>query len=191
MNAASLAAASAGTLLFVPGDRPERFGKAAAAGADLVVLDLEDAVAPENKEAARANVAAWAAEHVCAVRVNAADTPWYADDLAALAGTGCAVMVPKAENARTLAAIGSPHAVIALVETAAGVLAAGEIAACNGVVRLALGTFDLAAQLGVDPVDSEALAAAVDAAGVAKVDGAMVDKPVVERAQRILSRAGE
>ncbi|WP_454164328.1 aldolase/citrate lyase family protein [Gordonia iterans] len=80
MNAASLAAASAGTLLFVPGDRPERFGKAAAAGADLVVLDLEDAVAPENKEAARANVAAWAAEHVCAVRVNAADTssdlPW-------------------------------------------------------------------------------------------------------------------
>ncbi|WP_440712432.1 HpcH/HpaI aldolase/citrate lyase family protein [Gordonia sp. FQ] len=262
-----MSAADAGTLLFVPGDRPERFAKAAAAGADLVVLDLEDAVRPENKAAARENVARWAAEHDCAVRINAAGTDWHDDDLAALAGTSAAIVVPKAEYRETLAPIGRDHAVIALIETAVGVLAAPVLATTPGVVRLALGTFDLAAQLGVDPADTEALTAtrggvvlasavagltgpidgvtaaiddaerlgadtayarrlgfagklcihprqlapvsaafrpteeelawarkivaAVDATGVAKVDGAMVDKPVVERAQRLLARAGE
>lgn len=54
--------AGARTLLFVPGDRPDRFGKAAASGADAVVLDLEDAVAPERKAAAREHVARWLAD---------------------------------------------------------------------------------------------------------------------------------
>ena len=261
---------TAGTLLFVPADRPERFAKASAAGADLVILDLEDAVAPENKEAARANAAAWAAEHPCAVRINAADTPWYLADVAALAPTGCAIVQPKAQDPVQLAALatalGPDAAIVALVETARGVLEAPRLAAVTGVVRLALGSFDLGAEIDVDPVDREALlptrgalvlasaaaglpgpvdgvtaalddpalltdetayarrlgfagklcihpkqlgpvaaalrpsdadvawaesvVAAVAAAGdgVANVDGKMVDKPVVDRARRILAR---
>ncbi|GAA4394991.1 hypothetical protein GCM10023147_27660 [Tsukamurella soli] len=59
------------TYLFVPGDRPERFAKADGAGADVVILDLEDAVAPANKDGAREHVAGWAGTHACAVRINA------------------------------------------------------------------------------------------------------------------------
>lgn len=153
----------AATLLFVPGDRPERFAKAAAAGADLVVLDLEDAVAPDRKDAAREHVAEWvAAGHECAVRVNAAGTEWHKHDVAAVRADTCAVMLPKAEDPASLRALsdplGSPLPVlIALIETAQGVLAAREVAAVPGVRRLAFGSFDLAAQLGVDPVDRDAL----------------------------------
>jgi citrate lyase subunit beta/citryl-CoA lyase len=74
-------------LLFCPGDRPERFGKAAAAS-DTVVLDLEDAVAPEHKRRARDEVVRAVRRLEPArtvVRVNGAGTPWYDDDVAALA----------------------------------------------------------------------------------------------------------
>ncbi|MEV0075333.1 CoA ester lyase [Nocardia neocaledoniensis] len=272
----------ASTLLFVPADRPERFTKAAAANPGLVVLDLEDAVAPAAKATARANAVAWIeAGHDCAVRVNAAGTDWHADDLAALAPLRCAIMLPKADievldgvvatitEARASSpyrpkAGGSRPLLIALVETASGVLHSAAIAARAGVDRLAVGTFDLAAELGVDPVDREALAgtrqalvlasaaaglpgpidgvtgivddadlvagdarygkrlgftgklcihprqldpvatafrpteaerawarkivaAVTDSSGVAVVDGAMVDKPVLDRARRILA----
>ncbi|GEE00493.1 citryl-CoA lyase [Gordonia spumicola] len=146
---------NATTLLFVPGDRPERFAKAAAAGADLVVLDLEDAVAADAKDAARANVAAWAADHPCAVRINSADTAWFRADLDALTGKNVTIMVPKADDPAVLAGIGGD--VIALIETARGVLRAPAIADVPNVVRLAVGTFDLAAELGVDPTDTQAL----------------------------------
>ncbi|TSD92969.1 CoA ester lyase [Skermania sp. ID1734] len=153
--------AASTTLLFVPGDRPERFAKAEAAGADMVILDLEDAVAPEHKDAARDHVCAWLNDgHECVVRVNAADTRWHIDDLAAVTASSCAVMLPKADEETAHAATElTPH-VIALIETASGVLGASAIAAVPGVQRLALGTFDLAAQLGVDPNDRDALAAA-------------------------------
>jgi len=76
------ALSAARTLLFVPGDRPDRFAKAAAAGADGVILDLEDAVAPARKDAARAEVQAWfAGGGTGIVRVNAPGTPWHEDDL--------------------------------------------------------------------------------------------------------------
>ncbi|KZB83158.1 HpcH/HpaI aldolase/citrate lyase family protein [Amycolatopsis regifaucium] len=154
----------AATLLFVPGDRPERFAKAERAEADLVVLDLEDAVAPERKVYAREQVVAWLGEHAhCAVRVNAAGTPWHDEDLAALARFRCVVMVPKADpvSARTAAGeLGVLPVLIALIETARGVLDAREIASVPNVHRLALGTFDLAAELGVDPADIDALAPA-------------------------------
>lgn len=163
---------SAATVLFVPADRPERFAKAAAAGAGLVVLDLEDAVAPDAKDAARAAAVDWVrAGNVCAVRVNAAGTDWHAADLAALAPSGCAIMLPKADAASigpVVAALTAPTRdsgegatgapLIALVETAAGVLDARAVAATPGVDRLAVGTFDLAAELVVDPSDREALA---------------------------------
>ena len=153
------------TLLFVPGDRPERFDKAVAAGPDLVVLDLEDAVAAGAKDDARAHVVDWlSGGGRAAVRVNAAGTPGHDDDVRALAGLPVTVMVPKAEDPAALAELaGRLHAdtrLLALVETATGVLAAAALAAVPQVDRLALGTFDLAAQLGVSPDDREAMAGA-------------------------------
>jgi citrate lyase subunit beta / citryl-CoA lyase len=151
-SAAAITAAR--SLLFVPGDRPERFTKAAASGADLVVLDLEDAVAPARKATALAEVLAWlSAGHDCVVRVNAVGTDSHAAEIEALAGTGAALMLPKAESAPDVAGVvarlaGEP--VIALVETALGVRDVDAIAAVDGVARLALGTVDLAAELGVD-----------------------------------------
>ncbi|KQZ75736.1 MULTISPECIES: HpcH/HpaI aldolase/citrate lyase family protein [unclassified Nocardioides] len=159
------------TLLFVPGDRPDRFDKAAAAGADLVVLDLEDAVAPDAKDRARDDVVSWlrTTTTAAAVRVNAHGTPWHDADLAALSellasGVACTVMLPKAQDpaavAATVASLGDGAQVVALLETARGVLRAEPIAAVPGVVRLALGTYDLATELGVDPEDVAAMASA-------------------------------
>ena len=89
--------------LFVPGHRPDRFDKALAAGADRVIIDLEDAVAPGDKAGARAALANWLAATSArvAVRLNAADTPWFADDLALvdMPAVG-AVVLPKAEDLR-------------------------------------------------------------------------------------------
>lgn len=157
------ALATARTLLFVPGSRPERFAKALAAGADMVVVDLEDAVAPRERETALVAVRAWldslpgASVARVVVRVNAAGTPWHETDLDAVAPRAGAVMVAKAEAGPLLAAAARRAPVIALIETATGVLDARTIAATEGVGRLAFGSFDLAAELGVDPLDQEAL----------------------------------
>ncbi|WP_406634175.1 HpcH/HpaI aldolase/citrate lyase family protein [Amycolatopsis sp. WGS_07] len=154
-------AREATTLLFVPGDRPERFSKAMAAKPSLVILDLEDAVAPERKEYAREQVVAWLEENPeCAVRVNAAGTAWHDEDLAVLRGRRCTVMLPKAEPATTRAAAEQVGVLIALVETARGILDARETAAVPNVQRLAFGSFDLAAELGADPADRDAFVAA-------------------------------
>ncbi|MEQ0559581.1 CoA ester lyase [Amycolatopsis sp. NEAU-NG30] len=169
------------TFLFVPGDRPGRFGKAVAAGADVVILDLEDAVAPENKDAARNEVAAWLdAGHAAMVRINGPGTPWFAADVAVVTARGVPVMVPKAESPGVLAGF---REVVALVETARGVERAGELAAVPSVTRLAFGSVDLAAELGVAPEDPEPftyarsrLVIASAAAGLAPpVDGVTTD----------------
>ncbi|BBY16478.1 HpcH/HpaI aldolase/citrate lyase family protein [Mycolicibacterium litorale] len=152
---------TAGTLLFVPGDRPDRFRKAVDSGADLVVIDLEDAVPPAGKDAARRNVGRWLdAGHRCAVRINAFDTVEGDADLQWLTGRDCPVMLPKAEDARRIVERLGDHAVLALIETASGVLNAATVAAATPVRRLAFGSFDLAAHLGVAPEDRAALAAA-------------------------------
>lgn len=95
------------SLLFVPGDRADRFAKAAASGADALILDLEDAVAASAKDTARAAVRDWLAEDASLpriVRINPVDGPLAISDLDALAGTRPdAIMVPKAEGAATLA----------------------------------------------------------------------------------------
>lgn len=161
-------AGKARTWLFVPGDRPERFAKAAAAGPDVVVLDLEDAVAPAHKDAARAHVTDWLprAAITTAVRINAAGTTWHDADLAALATLDgpSLVVLPKADSPETvaavLAALPDGSAVVALVETALGVARAIDLARSPGVVRLAFGSYDLAAELGVDPDHAPALAPA-------------------------------
>lgn len=148
------------TYLFVPGNRPDRFAKALASGADAVVLDLEDAVAADAKDDARDAVRAWAggaapAERARAVvRTNDLGSPHAARDLAAVAAAGLtAVMLPKTESARDVAAVRSAVpdvAVLALVESARGVAAAEEIAGAPGVARLVFGTLDYALDLGLE-----------------------------------------
>jgi citrate lyase subunit beta/citryl-CoA lyase len=180
------------SLLFVPGDRPDRFAKAADAGAGAIILDLEDAVAPPDKDTAREHVAAWlAAGGSAVVRINAPGTPWYADDLKVVAGHP--VMLPKAETAAQVAevaaALGEHPAVLPLIETAAGILAAAQILAAPGVVRAAFGSIDMSAGLGVHPDDTTALlfsraqlVLASAAAGVAPpVDGVTTDVTDDER----------
>ena len=95
---------AARSYLFVPGNRPERFAKALASGADAVIVDLEDAVAPADKEQARASLSNWlSAEHPVVVRINAAGTRWHDEDLTLCAHPGvAAVMMPKAERASEL-----------------------------------------------------------------------------------------
>jgi citrate lyase subunit beta/citryl-CoA lyase len=97
------------SLLFVPGDRPERFAKAAASGADALILDLEDSVVPASKPAARAAIAAYLAQErtrVLFVRVNPLDSGLIDDDLAAvLVGRPHGLMLPKAEGAPSIAAL--------------------------------------------------------------------------------------
>ena len=95
------------SLLFVPGDRPERFAKAAASGADAIILDLEDSVAPERKAQARADVLEWLQEGErpvpAIVRINPADSALIGEDVPCIrAGRPDAVMLPKAEGAPSI-----------------------------------------------------------------------------------------
>lgn len=147
------------TGLYVPGDRPERFDKAIATGADLVIIDLEDAVAPANKSRARDAMEAWlnARDDVASpriqVRVNAGDD----DDLAAVRSLRAAVEIrlPKVESATDLDDVferAGGLSITALIETAAGIENATAIAAHRAVAHVALGEADLATDLGsTDP----------------------------------------
>ncbi|MCZ7561058.1 MAG: CoA ester lyase [Burkholderiaceae bacterium] len=150
------------SLLFVPGSRPDRFDKAMAAGADAVVVDLEDAVAPADKDRAREALAAWLAPgRAVIVRINGADTGWFRDDLALCARPGVsAVMLPKAERADDIAALRAAGAatVLPLVESAAGFAALAAIAGAPGVQRLAFGSLDFGVDLGMrDALEDELL----------------------------------
>ncbi|MDF9716443.1 CoA ester lyase [Nocardioides sp. ChNu-99] len=140
--------------LFCPADRPERYAKALERS-DVVILDLEDAVAEPAKEAARAAVRQLAADGVLdpdrtVVRVNAAGTAHLAADLALAAATGVRrVMLPKAERPAEIAeVVAAGHDVLCLVETPRGVERAGVLAEVPGVVALMWGADDLVAGLG-------------------------------------------
>lgn len=171
------APADAVTALFVPGDRPERFAKAVAAGPDLVIIDLEDAVAPRAKSAAleailaalspeRSSSEAGTAAVRAMVRINPVGSATSATEVDALRqlstqpGHGLiGVMVPKAEDpdaiaelVSTLTSAGRTElAVIPLVESARGVLRAVELAAGPGVTRLAFGALDFMLDVTADP----------------------------------------
>ena len=147
------------TYLFVPGTRPERFGKALASGADNVVLDLEDAVSPDDKASARSAIATWMESATptdrsrIVVRINDAGSSWFAADLAALAEAGAtSVLLPKAESAAQVAQTQDAlprTSVLALIESARGVSEVDDIAAA-GVQRLVFGTLDFALDLAID-----------------------------------------
>ncbi|WP_413798190.1 HpcH/HpaI aldolase/citrate lyase family protein [Streptomyces iranensis] len=154
--------AIARSLLFVPGDRPDRFDKAAASGADLVIVDLEDAVAAPDKDHARDNAAAWLAHgNHAIVRINPPGTTWAETDLRMAAEHGSPVMVPKAEDPVALAGLAARVAgrcaLVPLIETALGLEHAHAVCTTPGVIRAAFGNIDLAAQLGVASDDHTAL----------------------------------
>lgn len=134
-------------LLFCPADRPDRYAKAAAV-ADTVILDLEDAVAPADKARAREALIASALDpERVIVRVNPAGTPAHALDLAAVRASGyTTVMLAKAESAADVDATPDLR-VLALCETARGVLNAAEIAARPGTAGLMWGAEDLIASM--------------------------------------------
>lgn len=138
-------------ILFCPADRPERYAKAAER-ADAVILDLEDAVAPGSKATAReALISTPLHPERTIVRVNAADTADFALDLEALSQTEyTTVMLPKASSAEQLTAVEQQglHQVVALCETAEGVVRAAEIARAGNVIALLWGAEDLVASLG-------------------------------------------
>lgn len=146
------------SVLFTPGDRPEMLRKAPATGADVIVFDLEDAVAPGRKAEAREAVAEVLADPefdpACEVRVRA--NPEFEDDLAVLErARPDGLMLPKAASGADVAALdervrehGGSLPVLALIESARGVLAAPEIAAHEATDALAFGAEDLAADLG-------------------------------------------
>jgi citrate lyase subunit beta/citryl-CoA lyase len=262
------------TYLFVPGNRADRFGKALASGAGAVIVDFEDAVAPGDKDAARASFVSWFREATIApervlLRINDESTPWFEQDLAVVRESGVrGVVLPKTESAAQVERIGSvlpaDGFVIALVETAKGIVGIDELAAAPRLRRIAFGTLDYALDLdlsgdprglvypacrialasraagiaspvaGVTPeigddskliadldfaracgfgaklcihprqVDAihaamrptdaelawaERVVAAVESGqGVVRVDGEMVDRPVIQKAHRILAR---
>ena len=157
--------ALARSFLFVPGNRPERFGKAVASGADAVILDLEDSVPPSEKVAARAAIVealpALAGGGVPLLLRIA--SPREEAGQADLAGLGMArglagVMVAKAETREELQAVAQRAptlALLPLVETARGCHALAVLAAAPAVLRLALGHIDLMADLGLRYSDDE------------------------------------
>lgn len=161
MNSALTSACS---FLFVPASRPERIPRASTSGADAVIVDLEDAVAPHDKAAARKNLVQAFATLDSAqrarllVRINALGTPWHGDDVAVvqlLAQQGLGgLMLPKAESASALtqvaAAMGTSCMLVPLIESVAGLDGVNELARAPQVARLAFGHLDFQADAGLD-----------------------------------------
>ncbi|HZA13824.1 MAG TPA: CoA ester lyase [Myxococcaceae bacterium] len=148
--------------LFVPATRPERFAKAAASGADRVIIDLEDAVAPESKVAARESLARAELPRTVPlyVRVNALSTEWFDADLAVAAGLSIAgIVLPKVgrgeEIARVASALAGEQSVVPFVETAAAMWNVLEIARAARVERLLFGAFDFQLDTGIRGDDGE------------------------------------
>jgi citrate lyase subunit beta/citryl-CoA lyase len=141
--------------LFVPGDRPDRFDKAMAAGADAVIIDLEDAVAPAKKTEARAAIGKWlSAEKKVLLRINADTTAWFRDDLQLARAAGVAgILLPKAQSidgALQAVCAETGKFLLPQVETAQGFENAYALASAPGVQRLLFGTLDFQMDLGIE-----------------------------------------
>jgi citrate lyase beta subunit len=178
--------------LYLPANRDSAIAKARTLPADCIILDLEDAVQPDAKPAARAAaVAAMAAggwgDRSVLLRVNAPGTPWSAEDFAAARGGGfTGIVVPKVSSAVAAAdavAQAGDVPLWAMIETPAGVLAAPAIAAVPGVAALLAGMADLATDLRCRPdaartpllYSLSAIVVAARAAGVLAIDGVYTD----------------
>ena len=197
-------------LLFVPAIRPDRFPKALATGADAVCIDLEDGVAPGAKETAREQALALLAGRgpssaEVSLRINDAKTALGRTDLAALVESDArpdALMLPKVAGADEIRAVdavlargGGALPLIVQIETAAGLLAAAEIATASPhVSAVFFGAIDLSADLGC-AVEWEALlyarsrvVLAAGAAGVAALDSPFMDVPALDALAEETSR---
>lgn len=181
--------------LFTPATMPERFDKAAASGADVLILDLEDAVAPDRKDEARRTALEFLSQApryertACALRINAPSTPYGLEDLLALLRSAArpqAVIIPKVDSAEIVRLVdgllvdaGRAIPLVPLLESARGIAAAEAVGTASPRVEaLFFGAADLAADLGAE-VEWEALLSArsrvVNAAAVARV--AVIDSP--------------
>lgn len=135
--------------LFVPGNRPERFIKACESGADVVIIDLEDSVAFDDKAKARDTVMAWLSEtNPVYVRVNGPDTEWFEDDVKVLQRPGViGVVLPKTEErnqvVRLAGFLSDTIHIAPIVESARGIWNLLDIASAPQVERLIFGSFDL------------------------------------------------
>jgi citrate lyase subunit beta / citryl-CoA lyase len=143
--------------LFVPGNRPERFAKAVASGADAVIIDLEDAVPARERVAARANVQAWiSAERPVFIRVNGAGTEWFREDIALATMPGVAgIVLPKAERVEDIREI--PKPVLPIIESARGFWNVAHLAHAQNTQRLMFGSIDFQVDLGIHGEGEELL----------------------------------
>ncbi|MBF5004862.1 HpcH/HpaI aldolase/citrate lyase family protein [Diaphorobacter caeni] len=174
------------SFLFVPGDRPERFAKAAASGAHDIILDLEDAVSIDAKPRAREAVREWLGQGNSAlVRINSAATPWFDEDLKMIAAVpNAAVMLPKADE-RSLAHVVSQlpgRRIVALIETVAAYLDLKAVCAVAGVEQLAFGSVDFSTESGIadedhalDAVRTQIVLESVRAGMLPPIDGVSVN----------------
>ena len=145
------------SVLYIPGSKPRALEKARTLAVDAIIFDLEDAVAVEEKPAARALLVQTLTDadygsRARIVRINGFDTPWGRDDVAALAGVAVdGVLIPKVNHPADLQAVAEAIADVplwAMLETAAGILGAAAIAAHPRLVGMVMGTNDLARELG-------------------------------------------
>lgn len=149
--------------LFVPGNRPDRFAKAAASGVDVVVIDLEDAVPPAEKKVARAALAEWLASNdtPVAVRVNDVNSEWFREDIALCRAPSVkTVMLPKTERIDDIFLCefaGKPTEVLPMIETAQGFRNVVAIAQHRLTTRLVFGNIDFQLDLSIDGDDEQLL----------------------------------
>ena len=197
--------------LFVPATRPERIAKAFAAGAHAVIADLEDAVDASRKGAAREALDVFLSAGGAArlqpvwVRINAVSTAWFNDDLALLKKHGpclAGVMLSKSESSADLDMLASKVAlpIMALVESARGILQLGDLCSHPQLQRLAFGSADLARDIGcadawdiLYPARMQMLLHAASAGLPAPVDGvtfALDDAQAVTDDVRRAAQAG-
>jgi citrate lyase subunit beta/citryl-CoA lyase len=153
--------AIAQAFLFVPGNRPERFEKALATGSPGIIIDLEDAVPMDEKNATRLALATSLPKllekdaHRLVVRINAFGTEWFEEDLKFLSKLPqlAAVILPKTESTEQLDIVAQSIApstlIIPMIETAQGIVQTRSIAAHPKSLRLTLGNIDLQADLGL------------------------------------------
>ncbi|MEB3438099.1 CoA ester lyase [Pseudomonas sp. A2] len=153
---------TATTFLVVSGNRPEEFEKTHRLGADIVIIDLKDAVSSKDKALARENAAAWLTanpDEATVVRIHPIGSVEYERDVALLSRCAKAIMLPQTEHAEDLHLVQKQLgkiAVIAVIESFKGVLHAQHIASAPGVIRLAFGSFDYTAERDVRPDDHHA-----------------------------------
>ena len=197
------------SILFVPGNRADRFPRALAAGADAVVFDLEDGVEDGRKADARRAIAEWLAATPASrtarfVRVNASGSAWQAEDLvwlASVSGHIDGVVLPKAESSADIervAALAPAGCVIPLLETARGIIGAVAIASAPATIpALLFGAEDFTAELGIPrTLDGEELllarsqvVLAAAAIGADAIDAVFVDLAAPERLRQDATRA--